>query len=172
MTKKDKKLLLKCLCAMMPYGVIVRHADYLVDLDGNYTGQFWYKRGYLYNICRMDNMTTTIIESEGSDEEGYEHICDLERSLPYLRPMSSMTEEEKEELKKICSIYISTDSKNIGFEDYGILVFTHHLTDNSYSFKLNLNVINWLLSNHFDFLGLIPKGLAIEVTEENNPYED
>lgn len=171
MTKEDKELLLKYLCAILPYGVIVRHADYLIDSDGNYTGQFWYKRGYLYNICRMDNMTTTIIESEGSDEEGYEHICDLERSLPYLRPMSSMTEEEKEELKKICSIYISTDSKNIGFEDYGILVFTHHLTDNSYSFKLNLNVIDWLLSNHFDFLGLIPKGLAIEVTEENNPYE-
>ena len=31
--------------------------------------------------------------------------------------------------------------------------------------------IDWLLKNHFDFRGLIPKGIAIEVTEENNPYK-
>ena len=79
--------------------------------------------------------------------------------------MSSMTEEEKKELKEICSIYIPADSKNIGFEDYGILVFTHHLTDNSYSFKLNLNVIDWLLSHHFDFRNLIELGLALEAPE-------
>ena len=87
MTQEEKQLLLQDLCARLPYGVIVRHADYLINSDGNYTGQIWYKRGYLYDICRLDNMTTTIIESESSDEEGYEHICDLERSLPYLRPM-------------------------------------------------------------------------------------
>ena len=33
-------------------------------------------------------------------------------------------------------------------------------------------IVNWLLKNHFDFMGLIPKGLAIEVTEENNPYKE
>ena len=26
-------------------------------------------------------------------------------------------------------------------------------------------------SHHFDYRGLIPKGLAIEVTKENNPYK-
>ena len=35
-----------------------------------------------------------------------------------------------------------------------------------------LDVIDWLLKNHFDFRGLIPKGLAIAVTEENNPYKE
>ena len=60
---------------------------------------------------------------------------------PYLRPTSSMTEEEKEEYQK--------------------LRWT----------KLEHYTVFWLLENHFDFIGLIPKGLAIEVTEENNPYE-
>jgi hypothetical protein len=155
MTQEDKELLLKYLCAILPYGVIVRHADYLIDSDGNYTGQFWYKRGYLYNICRMDNMTTTIIESEGSDEEGYEHICDLERSLPYLRPMSSMTEEELKEFRACHCVY------DLHPDFQPMMCNLSNLT----------NMFNWLLSNHFDLLGLIAKGLAIEVTEENNPYE-
>ena len=153
MTQEDKELLLKYLCAILPYGVIVRHADYLVDSDGNYTGQFWYKRGYLYNICRLDSMTTTIIESEGSDEEGYEHICDLERSLPYLHSMSNMTEEEEKEFVLLTDTMLR----------YG---------KNNNLCCLSLDAIQWLLKKHFDFMGLIPKGLGIEVTEENNPYKD
>jgi hypothetical protein len=31
---------------------------------------------------------------------------------------------------------------------------------------------DWLNKKVFDYRGLIPKGLAIEVTKENNPYED
>jgi hypothetical protein len=153
MTEQDKKLLLIDLSARFPYGVIVRHADHLVDSDGNYTGQFWYKRGYLYDICRIDNITTTIIESEGSDEEGNEHICDLERSLPYLRPMSSMTEEEIKEFYKIENII-----PKMGYicpsKDW-------HFTTNGF---------DWLNANHFDYRGLIEKGLAIEVTDKDNPY--
>ena len=137
MKEKDKELLLKDLCARLPYGVIVRHADYLIDSDGNYTGQFWYKRGYLYNICRLDNITTTIIESKGSDEEGYEHICDLEKSLPYLRPMSFMTEEEKEEYHKLCDKY--------------------------YDIYFNsVESIDWLNAHYFDYRGLIERSLALE----------
>ena len=151
MTQEDKKLLLQDLCARLPYGVIVRHADYLIDSDGNYTGQFWYKRGYLYNICRLDNMTTTIIESEGSDEEGYEHICDLERSLPYLCPMSSMTEEEWNDYKSTWKL------------------IEHDLED---TYEPCIESFDWLNAHHFDYRGLIPKGLAIEVTKDNNPYEN
>jgi hypothetical protein len=64
---------------------------------------------------------------------------------PYLRPMSSMTEKEK-----------------LMYE--GLMIGTDNI---SYM----LDIIDWLLKNHFDFRGLIPKGLAIEVTKENNPYE-
>ena len=136
MTQEDKELLLKDLSARLPYGVIVRHTDYLVDSDGNYTWQFWYKRGYLYDICRLDNMTTTIIESEGSDEEGYEHICDLDRSLPYLRSMSSMTKEEWAEYDNL-----SEACKESGYYDV---------------------IVDWLNSHHLDYRHLIEKGLALE----------
>ena len=31
---------------------------------------------------------------------------------------------------------------------------------------------DWLNVHHFDYRGLIEKGLAIEVTEDNNPYKE
>ena len=62
---------------------------------------------------------------------------------PYLRPMSSMTEEEEEE--------------------YESLVAWHE----------SYEIVDWLNSHHFDYRGLIPLGLAIDVTTlEDNPYND
>ena len=31
--------------------------------------------------------------------------------------------------------------------------------------------IDWLNKNHFDYRGLIPRGLAIKITKENNTYD-
>ena len=70
---------------------------------------------------------------------------------PYLRPMSSMTEEEKMEY-----ITLTNYNKDDSGKPYR---------------ELTIDSINWLLENHFDFMGLIPKGLAIEVTKDDNPYE-
>jgi hypothetical protein len=33
-------------------------------------------------------------------------------------------------------------------------------------------VFDWLNKNHFDYRGLIPKGLAIAVNKNNNPYKN
>jgi hypothetical protein len=60
---------------------------------------------------------------------------------PYLRPMSSMTEQERKEYWDITSV-------------------SNHCA-----------AIDWLNAHHFDYRGLIPKGLAIEVNESNNPYK-
>ena len=157
MNKEYKELLFQYLSMALPYNIIVRHADYLVDDEGNETGKFWYLYGYLRNVCSLDNMTTTIIESEGSDNEGYEHICDLERSLPYLRDMKDMTDEEKEEWRKSTCVVWDNDSDT-----------TPDFARHAYS---NYIGVAWLLKNRFDFMGLIEKGLAIRVTEKNNPYE-
>jgi hypothetical protein len=62
-----------------------------------------------------------------------------EKVKPYLRPLSSMTEEESEEYKSITESFIGF---NIG-ED----------TD-------------WLNAHHFDYRGLIPKGLALEAPKD------
>lgn len=63
---------------------------------------------------------------------------------PYLRPMSSMTEVEKH-------IY-----------DTMIRGYTVHQ---------QTSLFDWLNAHHFDYRGLIPMGLAIAVTKENNPYD-
>ena len=65
---------------------------------------------------------------------------------PYLRPMSSMTEKRRKEYDILCSYNNNEQNAFI--------------------------LLKWLLEKHFDFMGLIPKGLAIEVTEENNPYKE
>ena len=78
-------------------------------------------------------------------------VFDCTEVKPYLRSMSSMTLEEIEEFRH--------------FKDY--------LRESECKIHIaNYNQIQWLLEKHFDFMELIPKGLAIEVTEENNPYKD
>jgi len=72
---------------------------------------------------------------------------------PYLRPMSSMTKGEKNRF------YSFMEKDSYGFP-----------TDVINKEKI-YEYINWLLANHFDFNDLIPKGLAIKITEEDNPYK-
>ena len=68
----------------------------------------------------------------------------MEMVKPYLRPMSSMTDEEQ----YMCRIKGGEDlAGGVGNES------------------------DYLNSIHVDYRGLIEKGLAIEVTEENNPYK-
>ena len=42
----------------------------------------------------------------------------------------------------------------------------------SYTAKDRFEEVCWYLSRHFDINGLIEKGLAIAVTEENSPYKE
>ena len=128
MTQEDKQLLLKDLCARLPYGVKFLRESWNYELD----------------------QELSVIEIlEDIDKDGYINntkVYTVEDIKPYLRPKSSMTEEEKEEYFKLGDIY------------YGI-------------YFDSINSIDWLNAHHFDYRRLIPKGLAIEVTEENNHYK-
>ena len=136
MTQEEKQLLLKDLCARLPYGVNIRATflsfteDKLETRDIELT---YYNAGYL-------------------DEHWIE-------AKPYLRPMSSMTEEERKELS----------DKAIELElDY----LAQNDEPNSIKGMMSSTYqIDWLNAHHFDYRGLIEKGLAIAVTEENNPYK-
>ena len=150
-SQKDKQLVFIDLCGRLPY-----HAHVKIWLKDGTT-----EEGFL----DLEHNYADVLR----DAFYYNKIKDIK---PYLRPMSSMTDEEMNELKSLCSIYIPTDSQTIGFEEYEVLIFTRHLTNNTYSFKLNVNVIDWLNKNMFDYRGLIPQNLAIEITEENNPYKN
>ena len=63
---------------------------------------------------------------------------------PYLRPLDSMTEEEKEEYHKLTNIAWS-----------GPLPF----------YALTFDGVDWLNENKFDYRGLIPMDLALEAPE-------
>lgn len=71
---------------------------------------------------------------------------------PYLRPLSSMTKEEEKE-------YTDIDNRSYSCpKDYAHIPASDR--------------IDWLNKHHFDYRGLIEKGLAFEVTEMDNPYKD
>ena len=124
MTQEEKDLLLKDLCSRLTYGVIVHHT--VINCDYILTGCLTDGRILVETIENHIGLTPTSINE-----------C-----KPYLRPMSSMTEEE------------------ISHCNYLLL----HMED-------SLSYYDYLNSIHIDYRGLIPMGLAIEVTEENNPYK-
>ena len=124
MTQEDKELLLKDLGGRLLYGVNVKVGKY-----GNPT-KIWsigilelgsYNRAYYNNGLNNDSFS-------------------IERIKPYLRPMSSMTDEEF----KTYEYFLDED----GLIDCSVDVY-----------------VDWLLEGYFDFRGLIPKGLALEAPE-------
>ena len=128
MTQEDKELLLKDLCARLPYHPVLRWTCDGKEFDEELKHLselqiFW--------ITRANNVEVK----------------------PYLRPMSSMTDEERKEYTSYCfeQPFLQKDK-----------------TPNLGSVPM---CIDWLDKNMFDYRGLIPMGLAIEVTEENNPYK-
>ena len=77
---------------------------------------------------------------------------------PYLFPLSSMTEEQEEEYGKCYDIDLANGTKNLYDRLDGKKVI------NGYPMY---NHIDWLNKNHFDYRGLIEKGLAIDCTNLN-----
>ena len=125
MNEKEKDLLIKDLCARLPYGI-----------KASYYG--------------ADEECETWDEVDGI-AFGYVEIgqysLPIERVKPYLFPMSSMTEEQKVIYGDLCYSIIQSLAKNMQSE-------------------LN-ELINWLNAHHFDYRGLIEKGLAIDATGLN-----
>ena len=128
MRQEEKQLLLKDLCARLPYGVkCVFHGK-----DGCIPS----------TILRVDVENEFVMFANRPDTQkdkssSYLHL--IEHIKPYLRPMSSMTEEEKEEMTKMSTLINSiTLVKELG---------------------------DWLNKNMFDYRGLIPMGLALEAKE-------
>ena len=80
----------------------------------------------------------------------------IENIKPYLRPMSSMTDEEKRE------IYNWLVENDVDWFDFNKL----RLDEILISFDSSWLLVNWLLEHHFDFMGLIEKGLALEAPKE------
>ena len=119
MTQEDKELLLKDLSARLPYGVKINQG---------------------YDEDEIDPPTLLKVDIV--------HVNDhypIESVKPYLRPMSSITEEEKEELENLLEGIVD------GVERWD---------------KPDMcEEYDWLNAHHFDYRGLIEKGLALEAPE-------
>lgn len=135
MTTEEKQLLLKDLSARLPYGV-----QTLADSDKEFDGGII---GRLVGIVPYTSKKYDIQEHLFY-QEGCLTPFTIEEIRPYLRSMSSMTEEELEEF--------------------------HNYTNIDPISWLHCD-IDWLNAHYFDYRGLIPMGLALEVTKENNPYK-
>ena len=122
MIQEDRELLLKDLCARLPYGVKVNEA-----VQGDFT---------LISLLKERAFTTCETEDCYND-------FPIECIKPYLFPLSSMTEEQKKEYQYITERW---------------------MYDSSYSIS---DSTDWLNKNHFDYRGLIEKGLAIDATGKN-----
>lgn len=75
--------------------------------------------------------------------------------------ISNMTEEEKEELKDICTMYDCDMGSD--YECFGIKIF--NTSRYGTAFESDYMAIDWLNKKMFDYRGLIPMGLALEAPE-------
>ena len=159
---KEFLLLLQDLCGRLPYGVKCQFEDNMRVTDGESSPFYDYvlSAHHLEIFMRHNNYNNFHIK-------------------PYLRPMSSMTEEEKKEL--INHVLEGEGAEYFHITHDGSIDGNQAAEQDLYNLNLHwLNFgpittssyIDWLNKNMFDYRGLIDKGLAIEVTEDNNPYKN
>ena len=123
MMQEDKELLLKDLCARLPYGI-----------KASYYG--------------AEEECETWDEIECVTLDGYvdigQYSLPIEGIKPYLFLLSSMTDEQRKEF--------DTTLKYLPAEEIDFWT---------------LDTYDWCNKNHFDYRGLIRKGLAIDATGLN-----
>lgn len=141
MTQEEKQLLFIDLCMRLPY-----HPNIKVYNDG-WDGM---------QIGEIDtNLWTHHIDA---------FWCSRIEITPYLRPLSSMTEEERMFVNKT----LFSESDNFMIDDVGE-IFTEsqpYETIYTLSLKIQSEYFNWLNSHFFDFRGLIELGLALEAPKD------
>lgn len=137
MVQEDKELLLKDISGRLPYGLIVQISLFRND-------------GRKRDIDLDPHVTENIWE-----------LIDKYHARPYLRPMSSMTEEEWEELNCIGYIVPLYDGCfGVDMRAYCKNSQPHYRRFGEFS-----TIEDWLNAHHFDYRNLIGKGLAIEAPE-------
>jgi hypothetical protein len=140
---EEENLLYKDLYSRVPYGVICKcyHTEH-AEWDGKP-----FIATYDLTVYSID--PNGIVFADGFDFE-------IDEVRPYLRPMSSMTEEEIHEFQEILGPGIE-----VGYGFVDILDSSVH----TFSFLELQALFDWLNANHFDYRNLISKELALEAHE-------
>lgn len=149
MTQEDKNLLLQDLYGRIPYGVKMNH---IADTESN--------------PITLVGIAKTMITLESSAGYG---TSDIEDYIPYLFPISSMTEEQKKEYYSLADDVTIKPGQGcyLGIKIHCIKL---GISDNPHEGvwdDIDIRAIDWLNKNHFDYRGLIEKGLAIDCTNLN-----
>ena len=149
MTQKDKELLLKDLCARLPYKPIVH-----IDDCG-----IWDLRGVDHDDSA--ELRDRVIVWHGENYPSSKNSFPIINCKPYLFPLSSITEEQRNDISKLL-----IDTQNT-FSPYGEI--NTKGCDNLFvcSVKQSNALINYCLMHHLDINGLIEKELAIDATGLN-----
>lgn len=142
MKKEDKDLQLRDLCRRLPYLPKV-HADDGLSPDG---------KGNDYTLLGINANKRIVLLGMDFDGVYATYKEYLDNIKPYLRPLSSMTEKEKEYIKHRWCCDDWTDICDF-LNNYKIDA------GDAYDFT------DWLNANHFDYRGLIPKSLALPSPE-------
>ena len=166
MTPEDKELLLKDICARIPYEVVGK-----CELDASYDTSFdtifqTHKFDAVVYGFKADSLFVyPLIEDRDEQEFANEEVAngiDILDFKPYLFPMSSMTDEQCH------NFYYGFVENEIDYNDFKKYYFDGCLW-NKVLITINDcgDIIDWFNKNHFDYRGLIEKGLAIDATELN-----
>ena len=147
MTKEDKDLLLKDLCARLPYGV-----------------KF---------MCNKNIYTTKGLDLIVTDEGDWEYAVtakdtapiEIDFIKPYLFSLSSMTDKQAKEIQEIVG---NPDNACIIRKTDGLELWLNFIdTDPTIWLDTIFEVQDYLNKNHFDYRNLINKNLAIDCTNLN-----
>lgn len=123
MDEEKINLVLMDICGRLPHGVIAKNCRNNFDVSANML----------------------------PDVNGIKQLIAEYDLKPYLRPMSSMTEKEKVEIR---DLYHQNTQE----------LFKDPPKIRGYRFY-DISVVDWLNAHHFDYRGLITMGLALEASE-------
>lgn len=148
MNEQDKKLLVRELCARMPYGVKceykgdVLHCIEAINIDNDEVFGIW---------------------------NGYEDAWELELCKPYLRPFSSITHEEILDAVKRCMGGVVHERGGRYYSSHYDPIYDEVESDFDLEYfkegYYGIPNIDWLNEHHFDYNNLIGKGLAVEAPQ-------
>lgn len=139
MRQNEKDLLIKDLCARLPYGVKVEYENEIFDVE--YVCP-------MYEEVKLDIPETWTID-----------VSDVK---PYLFPLSSMTEEQKYDF------YCRFIENDCDFDDFKEFYLDNGMWHKLLTSLDDIEaIIDWFNKNHLDYRNLIGKNLAIDCTNLN-----
>lgn len=150
MKREDKELLLKDLCSRLPYGV-------KLGFYAPVTNQTY--------ICTLLGLDPQEDEPVIAKTENGNFYLAVDNVKPYLFPLSSITDEQLNELKEITDLKYDQNTLELveWTETHKTLEFW---LEEIPQYKV-IEVFDWLNKNHFDYRCLIERGLAIDATGLN-----